>query len=151
MNEYLGRHVKCFLRNSTVVEGVVEKWGETLELQSLDGKSLLIIHQPAQDIMLTKVLLSEDVVEPAQEPQPPQPPVRGRMFLHDEPIEVQAEEEIDPMALQAKSTAELRIELAKQERKIIAGKLKDHRPDSLQAPRKVKYGQPGFFKKQSAE
>lgn len=151
MNQYLGRHVKCFLRNSTVVEGVVKRWGETLELQSLDGKSFLIIHQPAQDIMLTKVLLSEDVVEPAQEPQPPQPPVRGRMFLHDESIEVQAEKEIDPMALQAKSTAELRIELAKQERKIIAGKLKDHRPDSLQAPRKVKYGQPGFFKKQSAE
>ena len=153
MNEYLGRHVKCFLRNSTVVEGVVKKWGDILQLQSLDGKSLLIIHQPTQDIVLTKVLLSEDVVEPVEESLIPQPPVRGRLSSDDEPLEVvrAEEEESDPMALQAKSTAELRIEMAKQERKIIAGKLKDHRPDSLQTPRKVKYGQPGFLQNQSTK
>src|SRR5271170_6957020 len=110
MNEYLGRHVKCFLRNSTVVEGVVEQWGDTLQLQSLDGKSLLIIHQPAQDIVLTKVLLSDDVAEPVEQP----PPMDEPLFPHGEPLEVQSEEEqLDPMALQAKSTAELRIEMAK--------------------------------------
>ena len=45
MNEHLGRHVKCFLRNSTVVEGIMEGCSTVIQLRSLDGKSLLIIHQ----------------------------------------------------------------------------------------------------------
>lgn len=55
--------------------------------------------------------------------------------------------EEDPMALRAKTIAQLKIELGKQDRKIVAGKLKDHHPNAASAPRKVKYGYPQFFKK----
>jgi hypothetical protein len=147
MNEYIGRHVKCFLRNSTVIEGIVEEWGTTIQLQSLDGQSLLIIHHPEQDIILTKVLLSEEVVEPVEE-------LENKTFEPKPqfPLEMsEGDEELDPLTLQAKSIAELKVEMAKQERKIIADKLKDHYPDTMRAPRKVTYGYPGLFKKPSAQ
>jgi hypothetical protein len=147
MNEHIGRHVKCFLRNSTVVEGIMEGCATTIQLRSLDGKSILIIHNPEQDIVLTKVLLPQEIVE---EEQPEAAPVNGLPLRGT--LEPTADEEpLDPMTLKAKTIAELRIELAKQERKIVAHKLKDHRPDASQAPRKVTYGQPGFLKKPSAE
>lgn len=141
-----GQHVKCLLRNSTIVEGIVLKWEASVELQSLDQKSLLIIHHADQDIVFTKVMLSEEISqELSEEPQPEIVPsvVETICALPDN-----GDKEIDPIALQAKSTAELKVELAKQERRIIAGKLKDHYPGQIQ---KVEYGYPGLYKKPSAK
>lgn len=139
MKSYEGQHVKCLLRNSTIVEGIVLKWDASVELQSLDQKSLLIIHHADQDIVFTKVLLSEEISQESSEATPSV--VEAICSLSNE------NEEIDPMALQAKSTAELRVELAKQERRIIADKLKDHHPGQIQ---KVEYGYPGLYKKPRA-
>lgn len=59
----VGQRVKCFLRNSMALEGTVENWSDTqVILRSFDGESLMIIHTPSTDIVMTKVLLS---VEPA--------------------------------------------------------------------------------------
>jgi sRNA-binding regulator protein Hfq len=56
----LGQHVKCFLRNTMVLEGIAEEWSDTrVVLKSLDGKSLMIVHRPVEDIVLTKVVLEE--------------------------------------------------------------------------------------------
>lgn len=130
-----GQHVKCILRNSTVIEGIVESWTtQQVQLKSLDQKSLLIIHHPAEDIVLTKVLLQVDEIPQQFESVEIQPPT------------VADEEKLDPMALRAKSIVELKIELARQERDIIAKKMKDHHPE---APRKVQYGYPQFLKKPS--
>lgn len=146
MNEHIGRRVKCFLRNSTVVEGIMEGCSSTIQLRSLDGKSLLIIHSPEQDIVLTKVLLPEEVTEPTDVPENVEPPPDTFGVI----TEVK-EESLDPLTLKAKTMAELKIQMAEEERKIIANKLKDHHPNTSQAPRKVTYGQPGFLKKPSAK
>lgn len=159
MNEHLGRHVKCFLRNSTVVEGIMEGCSTVIQLRSLDGKSLLIIHSPEQDIILTKVLLPKETAEQAGEPEvkvdkyPPNE-LLSQGVLEDPFTNLMAtgkEEPLDPMTLKAKTMAELKIQMAEEERKIIANKLKDHHPNTSQAPRKVTYGQPGFLKKPSAK
>ena len=53
----IGQHVKCVLRTGAMAEGIVKFWENTVQLQSLDGESILIIPHPADDIILIKVLL----------------------------------------------------------------------------------------------
>lgn len=133
-----GQRVKCFLRNGSVVEGIVEIWDCPVILKTLDGTSQMIIHNPMQDIMLTKVLLSEAV------------PAKSRaQEIADKIREKVAEEgqpEPDEQSLNAMTKAQLHVELAEQERRVVAEKLKDHYPDS-QAPRKKTYGYPRFLQK----
>lgn len=131
-----GQHIKCILRNSTVVEGIVIEWGAVLQLQSLDGESLLIVHHPEEDIVLTKVVLTSDDVEQEEQSEKIEPSDFQQQFQQT----VAQENEID---LRTKSLVELRQLQAKQTKKIIARKLKDH---SLGQVQKVTYGQPGFLK-----
>jgi hypothetical protein len=137
-----GQHVKIVFRNGTVTEGIVEEWfGNVAYLKALDSESKLIITNPEQDIMLIKV-----VIEKAPKAEDPE--------------DCPSEEEADAFASQfqeaaethdptnpddRKTLAELRIEMAKQERKIIAEKLRHHRPST--GPGKVQYGYPGLGKK----
>jgi hypothetical protein len=133
-----GQHIKCFLRTGNVAEGIIEEWGETLVLRALDGLSVMIVHAPKQDIMLTKVMLHVEA-----------PDAPGAREIAGE-IEVQTAEEdqpeLDPHALNVMTKAQLHIELVEQERKIVADKLKDHHPTPMAPPRRT-YGYPGFFKK----
>lgn len=138
-----GQHVKCFLRNGSMIEGFVEEWTqEQAVLKTLDHQSLMIIHSPTQDIMLTKVLLPEEV------------PAKSRVQDIADAIRARAAEEghaePDEQSLDAMTKAQLQIELAEQERRVVAEKMKDHYSDS-QVPRKKTYGYPGFFKKPSAQ
>lgn len=146
---YEGLHVKCVLRNNTIVEGTVLLWGKSAQLQSLDGKSILIIHDVQQDIVMTKVLLSVAAEEPAESEEivhhKPAAPVAATL---EEACQLLATEEPeDSLALRAKSVAELKIELAKQEREIFSKKLREHQPNLAGTPRKVAYEYPKFFKK----
>jgi hypothetical protein len=139
MTSFLDQHIKCFLRNSTVAEGIVISWTDKeIQLQSLDGKSILIIHHPAQDIVLTKVMLPQEMTQKCEE--------LSNIDFSPQNVEIAPQDQTeDPMFLRAKSAAQLRVELAQQERRIIAGKLKDHH--STEAPRKINYGYPRFFPK----
>ena len=137
-----GQHVKCFLRNGNVVEGIVEVWDIPVILKTLDGASQMIIHAPSQDIMLTKVLLAEEPTVQAQE-QTIAEKIKERVVEEGQP-------EPDPMDLNAMTKAQLHIQLVEQERQIVADQLKTHYPDSV-APRKKTYGYPGFFKKPSTK
>lgn len=57
MISLVGLHVRCFLRSSMVLEGVVEEWGkERVVLKSLEDQNIIIIHSPSSDIMITKVI-----------------------------------------------------------------------------------------------
>lgn len=118
-----GQQVKCFLRNSVVLEGIVEDWTEAqVVLQSLDKQSLMIVHRPSEDIMLTKIVLGEvPQVISVDKPPPPLPEVQKgiEQKLH----EVQATE--DP-ELQEKNLKELRQLVVEQEKQIIANKTKEH-------------------------
>jgi hypothetical protein len=154
MKDFINEHVKCFLRNSTVIEGIVISWAvNEIQLQSLDQQSILIIHNPAQDIVLTKVLLADVADEPAEilpdKPHRGDPPVATLEEAFELLTVEEPEEQVDPMALQAKSTAELKVQLAIQERNIVAKKLKNHH--FTEVPRKTTYGYPGFFKKSRAK
>lgn len=123
MTPTTGQHVKCILRNGAIAEGIVEEWyNNVVQLKSLDGESVLIITHPAEDIMLIKIIL--DKPEEVEEvPEPPQDlPALEKRFE-------EAREATDPHDIDSvKSLAELRIELNKQERRIIADKLREHRP-----------------------
>lgn len=140
-----GKHVKYFLRNGMVLEGIVEKDTATeVVLQSLDAKSLMILHKPTEDIMMTKVVLVEETEEPVAEEEPynePQP--TDHVEFHDRAVaklrEV-AEAEGNP-ELTEKSMAELREMVQDQDRKIIAEKRREHfgTPD---APKMTQYSSP---------
>jgi len=142
-----GTHVKCLLRNNTVAEGIVEEWyNNYVKLKSIDGKSYLIIHHPNEDIVLTKVVV-EEIPEDSPEPDPTPTP-KSQAALITEKIHLRRakprDSGADEQTLDAMTKAELQVELAKQEREIIANKLRDH---NLTDVKKVKYGYPGFFKK----
>jgi len=136
-----GSHVKCILKNNVIAEGIVEEWyGNIVKLKSLDGKSYLIIHHPGEDIVLTKVMV-EEISKDSSKNQ--------AEIIADKIRAKQVEKEpepIDQMALDAKSKAELHVELAKQEREEVAAKLRDHHIGEV---KRVQYGQPGFYKKPS--
>lgn len=145
MTPQVGQHVKCILRNGAIAEGTVEEWfANTVQLRSLDGESILIITHPSEDIMLIKILLEkteeEDLVPALEEQQ----------VELEKKFEEQREVTDPNDVTSIKSLAELRIEMAKQERRIIAEKLRDHRPGSTGA-RKVEYGYPGSSKKPSTK
>jgi hypothetical protein len=155
MTPTAGQHVKCLMKNNTIAEGIVEEWhGNYVKLKALDGKSYLIIHHPGEDIMLTKVMVDENSEEKSlaqqvkekieakgTKPRPTEP----QLTLEEAFQQLSTEDDtIDMQALDAKSKAQLQVELAKQEREIIAAKLRDH---TIEGPKKVQYGYPGLYTK----
>lgn len=134
-------HVKILLRNNTTVEGIVQEWGDTVKIQSLGGQNYMIILHPKEDIILIKVFLNnlpeEKVFSNSEEPQNE----LEQKFQHilEQPSD-------DPKRIQ--SLAELRVLLAKEDRQIIANKLKNHHVGET---KKVKYGYPRFFSKPSPQ
>lgn len=132
-----GQHVKILLCNNSLIEGFVEQWGKEIQLKSLDGESLLIIHHPDRDIVLTKVVLVE-----TKKPVSIKELVEQKTELQQNFEEVYQQPSGDN--LRVKKLAELKIELAKQEKKIIAEKMKDH---TISQVKKVNYELPGFLKK----
>jgi hypothetical protein len=141
-----GQHVKCILRNGALAEGIVESWlVDEVQLKSLDGESILIITRPTEDIMLIKILLeipkeNEEQLEVHSIDEEIKSDLKEKVEL--------ATEAMDPTNIESiKTLAELKIELAKQERKIIAEKLREHRP-SAYAPSTTPYHYPSVVDKQ---
>lgn len=137
-----GQHVKCLLRNNSIAEGIVVEWfNNYAKLRSLDGESILIIHHPDQDIILTKIVLENQPKSFAEAMKKRE----QKKVLEEIVKDSQKENVSNPFdSDHNKSLAELHLELAKQEREIIAKKLKNHHIDGT---KKVEYGYPGFFKK----
>jgi|SRR5579864_2521634 len=138
-----GKHVKYFLRNGMVLEGIVEKdTAAEVVLKALDGQSLMILHRPTEDIMMTKVVLVEDApASEVEEYQEEQPTDNGD--FHDRAVaklrEVQQAE--GNQELTERSMAELREMVQDQDRQIIAQKRREHfgTPD---APKMTHYSSP---------
>jgi hypothetical protein len=128
-----GKHVKYFLRNGMVLEGICEKdGGSEVVLQSLDGKSLMILHKPAEDIMMTKVVLVEETDEPAPAPVPqeeyeePQPTDNGDFHTRATAKLREIQQAEGNVELTEKSIAELREMVRDQDRQILASQRKEH-------------------------
>jgi hypothetical protein len=126
----IGQHVKCVLRTGAIAEGIVNEWGNSVELKSLDGESILILPHANDDIMLIKIILKKDIIKEI-------PKLNN---LEEEMVDAYNQPSND---LRIKKIAELKILMAEQEKKIIADKLKSHSIDSI---KKVEYGTPKFFK-----
>ena len=131
-----GHHVKCVMRNSLVLEGVVEEWSEArVVLRSIDGESLMIIHRPAEDILLTKVML----IEPISEKK-----VEHNLTEAQEKIKTKLQEvqQADDPELQEKNITELRDMVKEQERQIMINKRREHFGSPGSAKRAVPYSNP---------
>lgn len=117
-----GKRVKYFLRNGMVLEGIVEKdTAAEVVLKSLDGESLMILHRPTEDIMMTKVMLVEHVTEEEQSPAPPSE-FHERVSAKLSEIK-EAESDLE---LKEKNIAELKQMALEQERQILAQKRREH-------------------------
>lgn len=139
-----GQHVKCLLINSAMAEGVVEEWNsDYVKLRSLADQSIVIIHHPERDIMLTKIVF-EKIVEDSEVPSVEEL-IEVKTELEQE--FVQEYEKPSDDDLRTKNLAKLKIMLIEQDKKIVAEKLKDHH--IADSTRTVKYGYPGFFSKPS--
>jgi len=117
-----------FRNNDTVVSGTIVSWLENnYVLKSLDGQSLIILNNPALDIMAIKVFSETEPIV--------QQPISSKEIL---------EEVIDNSDLKHKKLAELYIESTKAEKQIIAEKLRNHHIGAVTLP---KYATPNFFNK----
>lgn len=118
-----GQHVKCFMRNGMVLEGIVEEWlpGQAV-LKSLDGKSLMFVHRPGDDILLTKVVLEEPEV--ISEEKKVVEETERKEHVRQKLTEV-LQPDVEP-ELQKKNIQELRQMVQEQDRQIIANKTKEH-------------------------
>lgn len=141
MNPEKGQHVKCLLINNTVAEGIVEEWcNDYVRLQSITDKSIMIIHHPGRDIMLTKIVqqeISKDSPEELEE---------IKTELEQEFEKEYAKPSDDD--LRVHNLAKLKILMTEQDKKIVAEKLKDHHIGNT---KKVEYGYPGILKKPRSE
>src|ERR1035437_5331232 len=127
---HIGKQVKCLLTNNSVAEGIVEEWLPNLvKLQALDGKSILIIHHPDRDIVLTKIILEEAPEIHKEKPTEIVPDLE-RQFIE----EYNKPSEDD---LRVQNLAKLKMLLIKQDKEIISKKLKDH---NIEEVRTVQYG-----------
>jgi hypothetical protein len=127
------------MRNGMVLEGIVEEWvSSQVVLKSIGGQSLIFIHHPDQDILLTKVVLEEPeeisketkVVEEAE---------------HKERVKEKLHEVLQPSGdpdLDKSNIKQLRELVVQQEKKIIKEKRREHF-GSAYAPGKMgKYSTP---------
>ncbi len=127
----LNQHVKCIFNTGIIVEGIVIKWEDkNIELKSLNDNSILLILRP-EEIVFIKIMLNEQLDT-------------SKIILEKE-LESILKKDHNPYDIDRnKRLVDLRVDLIKQERKIISEKLKDHAPTNIT---KVKYEYPSFNKK----
>jgi hypothetical protein len=131
MNDYINKHVKLLLNNNIIIEGTVKSWSfSTVEILSLDNKSTSIITHPNEDIRVIKIVHQEKNI------------IEEKTATEQEFDSVSNEPGYDDLKL--KKLSELKIEMIKQDKEIVASQLKNHQIGEL---KKVNYEYPGFFKK----
>lgn len=135
------QHVKCFLRNSMVVEGSIIEWNDLqVVLQSLDDKSILIIHQPIHEILLTKIIISEQDIQ-EELPLPSEKPKKRQLSDLQQQVKqklYEVQTAADDTNLNKKNLTELRELVLEQDKQIIIQKKREHF-GSFSAPKTIKY------------
>ena len=141
--------VKILFRNGTSVEGIVDIWDGDYVLRSEDGKSVLIIQNPEQDIMLVKVILNEEapVAESLYEDREkrPKPVFSIQKEENEDPEDAFSDfSGLDSMSLRAKKLSQLHLAAVEEERKIITARLNNHQITEVKP---VNYGYPNILNK----
>ena len=131
------QRVKCIFRNGTIVEGIVEEWGQEVHLVSLTDNSLMIICHPDEDIMMIKIMAdeAEEIIEDKDNSENNSTPIQDQIRTKIKEVIIPQE---DP-ELQKLSITDLKRLADEQERQIIAKKIKKHFP-STYTPHKPNYG-----------
>lgn len=138
-----GQRVKCFMRSTMVLEGIVQEWADTqIVLKSIDDQSILIVHHPNEDIILTKVVLQEpqEIVEETYEHGPY---VAPRQDLTQEQLEIKKQLDKvlcgeDP-SLEKMNLQQLRKLVVQQDKNIITQKRKEHFGEAGSSKKAVQY------------
>lgn len=147
--DYVGKQVKLLLQSGIIIDGIVISWsGNSVCLTSLDGNSTSIITHPNEDIRVIKIIhknyVSSNSINKSLNNIPDKETiVKNLQDQFDVAYQLPSDD-----SLRIKTMAELKKELIKQEKEIIANKLRSHHIGEV---RTVKYEQPGFFKKQGAK
>ena len=137
MIEYHNKKVKLLLSGNLILEGIIKEWSDKkVILDSFDGKSTSIILHPHEDIRVVKVLHDHHVTAMLDNI-----PAKSHLEQKFEETYQQPSENND---LRLKTLVELKQELIKQERQIIANKLKDH---NISEVKTVQYGLPSSLLK----
>ena len=123
-----GQHVKCVMKNSFVIEGIVQDWSEKeVVLKSLDEKNLMIIHHPNDDIVMTKIMLdvpqTQEELSPKNEVVEEKPLSKLQEEIKSSLNDVLSEDNED---LKVKNLSNLRQLVIHQEKKIIESRKKEH-------------------------
>jgi len=115
-----GQYVKIFLRNSMIIEGLVEEWTDQQVVLKLllSDESFAIVHRPGEDILVTKVGTQPT---PVQTDKPSSEIRQEIVATLKEAIKPEVEPEIQKMNL-----TQLRQLVVQQDRKIIEEKRKEH-------------------------
>lgn len=130
MTQYKDQHVKLLLNNNILIEGVVQVWSDSsVEILSLDKQSTSIILHPKEDIRVIKVIHQKELIK--------------EKSITDKKFE-EVSQQVGYDDLKIKKLSELKVDLIKQDKEIVANKLKQHQ---LSEVKKVNYDYPGFFKK----
>ena len=134
-----GQHVRCFMRSAMILEGFIEDWTDAqVILKSLDGQSLMIVHRPTEDIMLTKLVLKEPEEAPEKEipkrPSDTKDDIRAKL---QEVMNPTGEADLDKM-----NVDQLRQLVQEQDRQLITQKKREHFGVPGGAKRTVQYSSP---------
>lgn len=135
-----GQHVKCFMRSTMALEGIVENWTTTeVILKSLDGQSIMIIHCPTEDIIMTKIVLKtfEKIKEKKEIVEKKKDQIREK--LH-EVLQPSGDAKLDQMNIK-----QLHNLVIQQDKKIIQEKIKEHFSSPYSSDKTSKYSVPSGF------
>lgn len=112
-----GQRVKCFMRSSVVLEGIVEEWTEAcVVLKSIEDNSFIIVHRPAEDILITRAW-NETSTPKKELPEIKKEISEKLRETISQPIESE---------LNKKNIVQLRQLVIEQDKQIIAQKKKQH-------------------------
>ncbi len=117
--------VKVYFKNGTVIEGVVLTWSDEKGLLRSPGCSnRMIIYNPAENVMMVKLLLSEevDLKESTDEEELPIPKTALKVEQvksnhYDEPLEVSS---TDPIDERTRKLAQYRLSRVTSDKKMFA-------------------------------
>lgn len=135
-----GQHVKCFMRSTMVLEGIVEDWSDVqIVLKSLDNKNIMIVHRPTEDIALTKIILEESQEMPIEKSLPNK--------LHEVKSEIKDKlqeviQSTGNVDLDKNNLNRLRKLVIEQDKQIIAQKSKEYFGTTNAPKQAIKYSNP---------
>ena len=140
-----GLYVKLIFRNGTQAEGIVESWSDDISiLVSVDNLSKFVVLHTSEDLLGVKVCLEEpEALEEAETSF--QETVEHFKEMYDAPS---ADDSSEPDLNRVHNLAQLKMLMNEQEKKIVAGKLKEH---TVSEVRSSQYGIPSFIKKPSTK